>query len=115
MNQNTLINKQNEIKNMNISEYDKKILLDFYNNQYNNQIKQYEMNNIFNFKPIFPEMKPIQGFNNYNVTSYNFSKKINPDGTYTIYEQNKINNNGVVDSKINHYRIDSNGNKHYLL
>ena len=69
--------------------------------------------------PSIPMMQPKprqlnQRFNNYNTTSYSFTQQLNPDGSRTVHEQNKINNNGNIDSQVNNYKIDANGNKFCL-
>lgn len=146
MNTNDLVlgleKKNAEIMAMNISNEDKRILLNFYYDEYKMKKQQFEFNNLFNFQPIMealpimsqmpvmkpmpimsqiPVMKPMHQQNmcninqnnpnsNYNATSYSFSQQLNPNGTYTVREHNKINNNGHIDSKFNNYHIDANGN-----
>jgi len=140
--------KNAEIMAMNISNEDKRILLNFYYNEYKIKNHELQINNLFNFQPIMqalpqiplmqpmhqvPVMQPIhqvpvmcplvqkpmtqsipQQNSNYSSSAYSFSQQLNPDGTYSVREHNKVNNNGNVDTKYNHYNVDANGNKTYF-
>jgi len=119
--------KNAEIMAMNISNEDKRILLNYYYNEYRMKKQQIEFNNLFNFQPLIqqlPQIPAIQPLNmcnitqapqsNYTSSAYSFSQNTNPDGTVTVREHNKTNNNGNVDTKYNHYKVDANGNKTYF-
>jgi hypothetical protein len=117
--------KNAEIMAMNISNEDKRILLNYYYNEYKIKKQQIQFNNLFNFEPLiqqFPQIPAIQPLNiqnhvpktNYTASAYSFTQHTNPDGTVTVREHNKTNNNGHVDAKYNHYKVDSNGNKTYF-
>jgi hypothetical protein len=118
--------KINEINNLNISLIDKNLLIERYDKEYKTLLNNFFINNIFNtfrnleMPQIIPEnhISPnlIKQSNlpqiNYS-TSYSYSSQVNPNGIKTVYQHNKINNNGIINEVTNQYKIDKNGNKIY--
>jgi len=118
--------KINEINNLNISIIDKNLLIERYDKEYKTLLNNFFINNIFNtFRNL--EMPQIISENqisqnlikqsnlpqlNYS-TSYSYSSQVNPNGIKTVYQHNKINNNGIINEVTNQYKIDKNGNKIY--
>jgi len=106
---NDLLHKQNNLLNpINIFDTNFNNKLFNFNDMYSNHI-----NNINN---MFSSFDKLDKNINSNNTGYYKSYKsvIGNDGVRYVQEINKTVNNDKVDSKINTYKIDKNGNKVYL-
>jgi hypothetical protein len=130
---NALTKKIDQIKNMNIPNFDKKILIDQYyqkyliakNNIHNNQLNLLQ-SNIFNHSHLINQFtKNLEqnlfntnfdntNFDNKNMKGYSYSYKSissnNPNENVVVETKNTFNN-GKINKKISSYKIDSNGNK----
>ncbi len=135
----SFLNKIYNVDKLNISNTEKKILMQNYYTQYkkakanlNNQNNQHNpmfiaFNPINMFKNIetqqknffneFDNILNIVGNSTLNPNTKHFStsyiqqKKLNPDGTTTVIESSSKNINGQTNKKTNSYSIDKNGNK----
>jgi hypothetical protein len=132
----SFLNKIYNVDKLNISNTEKKILMQNYYTQYKKA--KANLNNQHN--PMFIAFNPISMFTNIGTqqknffnefdnilnivgnsspntntkhfsTSYIQQKKLNPDGTTTVIESSSKNINGQTNKKTNSYKIDKNGNK----
>ena len=131
---NAFTKKIDQIKNMNIPNFDKKILVDQYYQKYliaknnihnnhnihNNQLNSLQ-SNIFNHSHLINQFtKNLEqnlfntNFDNKDMKGYSYSYKSissnNPNENVVVETKNTFNN-GKIDKKISSYKIDSNGNK----
>ena len=94
------LTKIKQITKSNISDFEKKLLIEYYHHNYN----LYKLSATDYIKPITNSTN-----SSYNFISY--SKKLNPDNTYTINERKESNINGIIDKSNNSYILDAKGNK----
>jgi len=117
----SLLNKMDEIKKLNISSQEKRLMLDKYYSEYklaktnivdNNSIisNRFDPKNNFNqFVNMFNLMH--NEFNNPNTKSYSIQNVLNHDGTRTVIESTNNIIDGKSNKKTTSYKIDSTGNK----
>jgi hypothetical protein len=136
----SFLNKIYNVDKLNISNTEKKILIQNYYTQYKKAKANLFNQNNPNKNQMFITFNPIGIFNNiekqhktffnefdniFNIvgnstlnpntkhfsTSYIQQKKINPDGTTSVIESSSKNINGQINKKTDSYKIDKNGNK----
>ena len=136
----SFLNKIYNVDKLNISNTEKKILMENYYSQYKKAKANLINQNNLNKNQMFIAFNPIGMYTNidrqhksffnefdniFNIvgnsssnphtkhfsTSYIQQKKINPDGSVSVNESTSKNINGQINKKTDSYKIDKNGNK----